>query len=715
MSLIPRETPNRVILMDALGGAVIRLGGLGIICAVFAILFFIGREALPLFLPASARIITTHPGAVSGPRLAAGLDDTQRLAWTLDGTGVVSLVDAATWEARGSAPLPGAAEHPIACAYKLPQADLLLAGTRDGRLLAARLKLDNGIELESRGAAEVAEGDAIVSVAGRHYEEEIHAVAITASRRLFVVKLEDGDAEVTPLGLPAGEVPVRALVDGEGDKVFALCQSGKLVHWQTGKSTDEPFAVYDAPAAAITAIAFVIGDGQLLVGDAQGGIAVWSGVRDNPRDSLKKFRPIYTLPPVPGAVTSFIPAGHSRGFLVTTETGVFCGFTTSQKLFPVTTLAAPVAQAVYGPKLDRVLLLDTAGTATLCSLSNPHPEITWRTLFGRVWYEGFDQPEHFWQSSSGSDSFEAKFSLTPLVLGTMKGAFYGLLFAVPLAVLAALYTSQFMPFEQRSVIKPVVELMAAMPSVVIGFLAGLWLAPLLETRVMFVLLLLPLAGAATLVAYAGLRATRWGATPSLRLWLCVAAVLAGSFAAWAAGPWLEAWWFGGDFRQAVFNATGQAFEQRNCIVIGIAMGFAVIPIIYTISEDALSNVPKPLVSGSLALGASRWQTALRVVLPTASPGIFSAIMIGLGRAVGETMIVLMATGNTPVMSFSPFNGMRTLSANIAVEVPEAAVASTHYRVLFLAAVLLFAMTFVLNTAAEIVRQRLRTRYEGGAT
>ncbi|HMA98935.1 MAG TPA: phosphate ABC transporter permease, partial [Wenzhouxiangella sp.] len=95
---------------------------------------------------------------------------------------------------------------------------------------------------------------------------------------------------------------------------------------------------------------------------------------------------------------------------------------------------------------------------------------------------------------------------------------------------------------------------------------------------------------------------------------------------------------------------------------------------------------------------------------TASPGIFSAVMIGFGRAVGETMIVLMATGNSPVVNFNIFEGMRTLSANIAVEMKEAAVGSTHYRLLFLAALVLFGFTFILNTIAEVVRQRLRAKY-----
>jgi phosphate transport system permease protein len=167
---------------------------------------------------------------------------------------------------------------------------------------------------------------------------------------------------------------------------------------------------------------------------------------------------------------------------------------------------------------------------------------------------------------------------------------------------------------------------------------------------------------------------------------------------------------GGDYRRWLSSALGLTFDQRNSILVGLAMGFAVIPIIFTISEDSLHSVPRHLTAGSMALGATRWQTALKVVLPTASPGIFSALMIGFGRSVGETMIVLMATGNTPMMEWSIFNGFRALSAAIAVELPEAAVGGTHYRVLFLAALLLFVMTFAVNTAAELVRLRLRKKY-----
>ena len=174
--------------------------------------------------------------------------------------------------------------------------------------------------------------------------------------------------------------------------------------------------------------------------------------------------------------------------------------------------------------------------------------------------------------------------------------------------------------------------------------------------------------------------------------------------------YVELVFFQGSMSRWITTSLGISFDQRNSLVVGIAMGIAVIPTIFSIAEDAVYSVPRHLTDGSLALGATPWQTLVRVVLPTASPGIFSALMIGFGRAVGETMIVLMATGNTPIMDINIFEGMRTLSANIAVEIPEAEVESTHYRILFLAAFVLFLFTFIVNTGAEIVRQRLRIRY-----
>jgi phosphate transport system permease protein len=291
---------------------------------------------------------------------------------------------------------------------------------------------------------------------------------------------------------------------------------------------------------------------------------------------------------------------------------------------------------------------------------------------------------------------------------------YALLFAVPIAIAAAFYTAVFAHRTIKALVKPIVELMAGLPSVVIGFIAGLWLSPFIEKATTATLLSVPMVPIFVLVGvflfqlvpFDLRKRMRAGAEVILIVLLALGAVWACS----ALGPLADRLLFAGDLKQWLFQHAGLRYDTRNSVVIAFAMGFAVIPIIFTIAEDALSSVPEHLKAASLALGASLWQTAVRIVLPTASAGIFSAIMVGFGRAVGETMIVLMATGNTPIMEWSPFNGMRTLAANIAVEISEAPQGGTLYRILFLSALLLFLMTFVVNTLAEVLRQRFRKKY-----
>jgi phosphate transport system permease protein len=230
---------------------------------------------------------------------------------------------------------------------------------------------------------------------------------------------------------------------------------------------------------------------------------------------------------------------------------------------------------------------------------------------------------------------------------------------------------------------------------------GLFLMPAVVTLAILV----------TLVGWRALPAALRGRfRTGAEILVVVPVVVGGMWVALLLGGLVEQTLLAGNYRGWLLAVLGLTYDQRNSLVVGIAMGFAVIPIIFTIAEDSLANVPQHLRAGSLALGANRWQTAIRIVLPTASPGIFSAVMIGFGRAVGETMIVLMATGNTPVMDWSIFNGFRALSANIAVELPEAPDGGTLFRVLFLAAFLLFCLTFAVNTVAELVRLKLRRKY-----
>jgi len=237
-------------------------------------------------------------------------------------------------------------------------------------------------------------------------------------------------------------------------------------------------------------------------------------------------------------------------------------------------------------------------------------------------------------------SSKPKYGMLPLVVGSLKVTAVAVLFSAPIAILAALFTAAFAPRWAKELLKPAIEVLAGIPSVVIGFFA--------------------------LIAMA-------------------------------------------TFLQKTFG-----FEYRlNAFVGGIALSLAVIPIIYTITEDSLSRVPKVMTEASLALGASKWQTASFVVLPAASPGIFAGILLGIGRAFGETMIVLMATGNASILSGDLFQPVRTMSATIGAEMGEVVFGDTHYTVLFFIGAVLFLFTFCLNAIAEVfIRQRLMKRFEG---
>ncbi|VTP65712.1 Phosphate transport system permease protein pstC [Serratia rubidaea] len=369
-------------------------------------------------------------------------------------------------------------------------------------------------------------------------------------------------------------------------------------------------------------------------------------------------------------------------------------------------LAAGVQQAAFAPRGDG-LLLETAQGWQQYRLNNDYPDVTWRSLWRKVWYENYPQPALVWQSTSGEDSYQAKFSLMPVIFGTLKAAGYAMLFAIPLALGGAVYTACFMSPALRRLVKPAIEVMGALPTVVIGLVAGIWLAPVIERHLLAILALpLLLAGAVLLCGIAQQRWRPGRLSPGGDLLLLLPALALTVWLAMALGPWLETQLFG----QPMHFWLGDDFDQRNTLVVGVAMGFALVPVIFSLAEDALFSVPTTLTQGSLALGATPWQTVARVTLPAASAGIFSALMIGFGRAVGETMIVLMATGNTPIVDGSLFQGLRALAANIAIEMPEAVFASSHYRVLFLTALVLFVFTFIVNTLAEAIRQRLRERY-----
>jgi phosphate transport system permease protein len=249
-----------------------------------------------------------------------------------------------------------------------------------------------------------------------------------------------------------------------------------------------------------------------------------------------------------------------------------------------------------------------------------------KTLFSKYWQPVSDNP---------------RYGLLPLIVGTIKVTILSILFAAPVAIFAALYTAMFAPRRLKEYIKPVIELLAGFPSVVIGFFALMVLA---------------------------------------------------------------------SFFQNVFGYS----SRLNAFVGAIAMGLAAIPIIYTLTEDALTAVPRTYIEASLGLGASIRQTAFTVVLPAATPGIFAAVLLGIGRVFGETMIALMATGNAALISANPFESVRTLSATIGAEMAEVVFGDTHYSVLFLIGSLLFIFTFTLNAVAEFYfKSKIVRHIQGG--
>ena len=455
-------------------------------------------------------------------------------------------------------------------------------------------------------------------------------------------------------------------------------------------------------------VAPVLGRYSFLVANDQGIVDHWTLGPVREGQGLRKIRSFAYKEPI----VQITPEHRRKGFLAIDATGrAHLGYTTSERKLASQVLGAVPNLVNFAPRADRLIAVQE-GVLDVFAVSNKHPESSWSTLWGRVAYEGYEKPVYSWQSSAADTDFEPKFSLAPLLFGSIKAAFYAMLVATPLAIMGAIYTAVFMSEGMRKLVKPGIEIMAALPTVIIGFLAGLWLAPIVEKNLTAIMLLLVIPPLGVLVCAYLSTFLPSRVTSRFEGWFGALTIPVIVLLSWVTLAYGESLWqfiFGMDMRMWL-ETRGIAYDQRNALIIGIAMGFAVIPTIFSIAEDAIYGVPLHLVQGSLALGATRWQTLVRVVLLTASPGIFSAVMIGMGRAVGETMIVLMATGNTPIMDINLFQGMRTFAANIAVEMPESEVGSTHFRILFLTAFVLFVITFLFNTIAEIVRQRLRSRY-----
>ena len=618
------------------------------------------------------------------------------------------------------------------------------------------------------------------------------------------IPADGGGGDAVAAALPFR--PVHLRLSELGDQLWAIAADGRGRRYAI-RDIDRPVLMesFDAGSGAdVTAVVRLFGGNALAVGDSAGVVRVFFTSRQTDaaaEDGLAVLA-AKTFPAAdparPAAVTTLAASPRSRLFAAADAAGAIRLFhsTTGNNLLTVRAvagdrLAGPPRILALGARETTLLAADGAGVVSW-GFDAGFPEISPRTLFAPVWYENYPNAVHAWETT-GHQTFESKFGFIPLVVGTIKATVYVMLFATPVAILAAIFSSQFLHPSWRARIKPVIEMMASLPSVVLGFMAGLVIAPLVERGLapviagFFVVPLTLLLGAhlwQLFPAGVRMRLAAWrlpiigclglpaGAFASLvvaphferllfggdlRAWLDgrggsglggwvlaflpITAIVATVLCSRLVNPWLRSVSVGwtprraglvslgvfvvgvaltvglavaaGTFLDAIrLDARGGllgSYVQRNAMIVAFGMSFAVIPLIFTIADDALSSVPDHLRSASLGAGATPWQTAIRVILPAAASGLFSAVMIGLGRAVGETMIVLMAAGNTPIMDWSLFSGFQTLSAAIATELPEAARGSAHYRVLFLAALTLFGLTFILNTVAEIIRERFRRR------
>lgn len=845
----PRATSRSVLIIDAVANWTITIGGLGVILAVLGIMVFLAQVVWPLF--AGAQIISQDRVMLEGAAghvFTELLDEYRTIVVAIEDTGEVAVNHVATGQLIKTQKFSVGERKVSAFARTLNGQDVAF-GFDDGTLRFGRIKIETAIlnsgavpgglrdlpggnRTDGEAVYTAIEGDQVRRIAVTLSMEEPQQVApagvglvaldfrlggtverptrsfasVDATGSVRLSRLETrrsllggttGRATLNSYDLPAlpsGTLVASMLMTSLADQVYVADRAGNIFRFDTRDPIKPTLAEQTrlvAEGVGVTTLGFLVGEQSIVVGATDGSVQVFFRLQQADAKTTDGFALVkaHELEPQPSAIVAFDASQRSKSFVTADKQGnVWIRHATSERtLLKLPTKSNQLTAVALAPREDGLVAIGDDAVLWNWHIDMPHPETTISSIFGKIWYEGYPRPDYTWQSSSGTDTFEPKFSLIPLIFGTVKAAFYSLLFAIPIALCAAIYTSEFVGPRVRNIIKPTMEMMASLPSVVLGFIAALILAPIVESLIAAIVLAFVVMPLSVLLG-----AYLWQFVPqhvALRIGgagkilLIGATLVVGVLAAINLAPWFESAFFGGDFKAWANGDVGSSrpfmvllawpasfailliadargllpfmsggrdsalvdlgrwlsmlaaslvlswlltsalliigidargsivstYVQRNTFVVGFAMGFAVIPIMYTIAEDALTAVPEHLRAASLACGATPWQTAISIIVPTALSGIFAAVMVGLGRAVGETMIVVMAAGNTPIIDWNVFSGLRALSANIAVELPESVKDGTLYRMLFLAALALFVMTFVLNTLAELVRLKFRER------
>ncbi|MGJ7096034.1 ABC transporter permease subunit [Vibrio hannami] len=735
-----KERDRTRYIKDRIVRSTVTAGGVGVLLALLLIFFYLLSIVLPIFNSADIDLVARKKISSEHNIIASGVDNYGENAFVFDQSGVLTYLSL-----KGDTSSENADEI---LSTKLLDKPTLLASSADGKPWYAygnssgqvvvvrpefNVSFTNQRRILTPDLDTLLSGDPIQLDDGQTKIKQL-AFAVTSNFGVFVAVNEDGvtvakrinkvadsEGEIVSENLMIPQLPKsvsRLLMAPDGSQLFALSGNELLVlvrkkhRFLIREIIDLTQGIENRD---VTDINLLAGAQSVLVTHKGGIISQWFDVLsfDEDKRGTRKLTHIRDME-TESDLVSLLPDAYKKGFYAFHRSGLLqVHYTTgenlvySERLLPV----APEVVSISGN--EKYLLTLENGKLSVFNVDNRYPEISLKSLWSKVWYENYPGPQFVWQSTASTDSYEAKFSLVPLTFGTLKAALFCMLLSVPIAVFGAIYTAYFMTPAMRRVVKPTIELMEALPTVIIGFLAGMWLAPIVESHLPAIVLMviaLPLSTMVIGILWSFIPVKVLKKVPSgWHALLLIPVLLIISALCFGYSGDIERHYFSGDIRVYLADM-GIDFDQRNALVIGIAMGIAVIPGIFTIAEDAIFSVPKHLSDGAMALGATPWQSLTKVVLLTASPGIFSAAMIGLGRAVGETMIVLMATGNTPILDWNILEGMRTLSATIAVEMPESDVGSSHYRLLFLCALILFLFTFAVNSLAEMVRFRLRKKY-----
>ena len=772
--------------IDSLMAKAIPLGGVFIIIIVFGIFAFIFSQILPLFQKANFKAKESFK-LPNIPALILGVDEWSELPFIYDKNQEIHFFDIHKGEFISKESL--AINHQKIVAHSYDSSSQTLCTISENGIFKVhqieyKAQFSENLERKIHGSvSEIISGNfeistqKILSISHRKNEDGLLVSIISQNKEnssLIIKTFEEG---FTGLGEEKGAwtemlsqtitYPLEKFdfhkfsTSQTLDSILIQESEGKILHFYKERDkfklsqtiipqNQDPFAKID----------FILGGFSFIYSHPNQEQIAYSLIQTK---KGPRYIQVKSFENLPEENLLFTYSQRNKSFLCAGEKTLSIRYYTTTDTRWSGELPFSIKLLALNKKGNSVLFLSKENTLEIYELKDPHPESSFSAFFQKIWYEGAKEPKWTWQSTGGSNEFEAKLSIIPLIFGSLKGTLYAMLFSIPIAISAAIYTSQFIHWRLKQWIKSTMEIMASIPSVVLGFLAALWLAPLIEPFIPSIILI---ALGIPLIIF--ISSILWNYAPvhwknNINGWewiLLIPIILITGKILFELGPSFENLFFAVkefqiiDVKQGIIETlkgtanaqkellqlsklhpeyvltlreTGNivadfrlwyseeagigAFDQRNSLVVGFMMGIAVIPIIFTISEDTLSNVPNSLKSASMALGASPWQTTRRVVFPIALAGIFSAIMIGFGRAIGETIIVVMATGNTPVLDWNIFNGMRTLSANIAMELPEAPKSSTHYRTLFLGAFLLFLITFIANTFAEILRQRISKKFK----